>query len=118
MARKGPRHQVGFVAKNGFNKARGLAGHIAAVRIHEDHDVGVRSQPRQTGQTSLPVAAARLFHHFGAATPGHGRGGVRAAVVDHHHPDKQRARQLIQYLGQRLFFIQGWDDEGNTGGRR
>src|SRR5256885_6024350 len=93
-------------------------GTIAAIAVEKNHDVGSILQAGNSGRTCAPVSA-RSFHN---ASPGFTSAfscSIRAAVVDNDNIGGNLCcRDFTHNAGDRLFFIERWNDDRDATHRK
>ena len=91
---------------------------IASVAIQENDDLAFRSQRCYSGGARASVSV-RGFHDASAGLEGAFRSSVSAAIVDHYDLGGNFCRRgFPNDPGDRFFFVERGNDDGNTAHRR
>jgi hypothetical protein len=110
--------QVNRPTQHQFGHTRRAVEVIAAIGIHEKHDLEALGCPH-TSEAGRTVAAAWLSDHYGASAFGDATGSICAAVVNDDHTaqaEPAQARMLEKACHQCAHgfrFVQRWQDGGN-----
>ena len=90
---------------------------IAAVAVEKDHNVAFGLQGCNSGRTCTPVSA-RSFHNAGPGFSSAFRCSIGAAVVDNDDLGGNLGRDFTHNAGNRLFFIERWNDDRDAAHRK
>src|SRR5258705_10808627 len=105
-------HQVRAAGENGVEHQRNLLRSLAAVRVEEHRDGGIRRQRDDAGEAGSSVPAPRLMHHAGSRIARHSRRRVgRAVVHDDHFRDDVARRSANQIADDGGLVQRGYDQD-------
>ena len=107
----GADYEVGAIVANRFQQSIQICRIVAAVAVHEHHDLGVVGQRLHGAQAGRAVPAPR-FHGDPRAT---GRGFaarvIRGAVIGHDDRAEALGRNLVQHRADGGFFVERGNDQ-------